>query len=827
MLDQEAQESFAAKTASPDKELVSGALHGRKGVQNKIQFRTIAPKLDPKVMSSGILSCPLTSLPDIHSQPVSGVNSKPLVVPAQNYALMQVAGQEGTFSLVALPQISPAMATQQIQQPNKSLSENIKLPIPRYQPTRLKKSDKKTTQSSNLDVPSKFFTLSQTSTQTHLLTTTLPLQSEVISNPDASEQVILIDPGSTEITVATLLTENSGKAAPSSLNKTEEAEARNSGSVTLKELSSEPVNTNNFMKNNLDKVDQNRDTSNDSAVQCEKSKESSFDSTNVNVLSPSMFGNAVQFIPSATPKGKLPILPYSKMKNTICSKPVQKSDIVDVSASWSKSESGKLTSFLKNSNVTTKVSDKLLALVLDQISAQTTCESVCHPATKFDKDYFKKISSAAKRRGRKRKPPDEVLAFHAKRKKYVVKLRENKNSIRVDSHEPKAVTSKKYRSIMPKPIVVQALAAPVVQTQTPQYMEQKLIWNYSPASRHFSSKQNVGTKVGSVCQSPSFLSKSWHKCHVCNHNFQFKHHLQAHMNTHTNRRPYNCRLCRKAYMHSGSLSTHMKLHHSESRPKKLMHCEFCTKVFGHIKVYFGHLKEVHRVLISTETSVVPQEQHDAIEGSEQEVVKVEEEGIIVERKENFCAEEEMFHNPTDNIKLLIRCGRCQITTPTFADMKLHLLYVHGQNIQGSVNEANLQNSRGSQEELVKHVTHCWKQLNERRHLFMCGSCEDEFYSISKLRKHLYLCHQNNSGMFPESKATQSGNQIPVTELQNGSLAIQKEEVQFKCKSGFSCVLCKQILSNRRELLLHWQKQHNCEDPSFLWTVFSLFFKQNN
>lgn len=46
----------------------------------------------------------------------------------------------------------------------------------------------------------------------------------------------------------------------------------------------------------------------------------------------------------------------------------------------------------------------------------------------------------------------------------------------------------------------------------------------------------------------------------------------------------------------------MKLHHSETRLKKLVCCEFCAKVFGHVRVYFGHLKEVHRVVISTEPS---------------------------------------------------------------------------------------------------------------------------------------------------------------------------------------------------------------------------------
>ncbi|XP_029444461.1 zinc finger protein 438 isoform X2 [Rhinatrema bivittatum] len=780
-------------------------------------------------MTSGMLSCHPPSLPDVQSQPVSRVNSKPLVVPAQNYALMQVAGQEGTFSLVALPQVNPAMTAQQIQQHSRSLSENLKLPIPRYQPTRNKKSEKKMTQSSTLDVSSKILTLSQMSTQAHLVTSTAPsLHSEIVSNRVAPEQVILIEPSSTEITVATLLTESSsGKYEPPSTNKAEIGEASNQTKNTIDKHSSEQVHANNSVKQNIDTMEQNEETTKESAIRCEKCKPCSVDSTNaVTVLSPSIFGNAVQLIPSAAPKGKLPILPYSKTKSTVYPKPVQKSDIVDVSASWPRSESGKITSFLKTSNVTTKVSDKLLALALTQISRQATCESACCPAIKFDMDCLKRVSNgAAKRRGRKRKLPDEILAFQAKRKKYV-KLRENKNSIRIDPQEPKAVTLKKYRSIMPKPVVVQTLAAPVVQTQTSHYVEQKLVLNKSPVSRHFSCKPSVGTKAGNVCQSLlSAVSKSWHKCHVCNHNFQFKHHLQDHLNTHTNRRPYSCRLCRKAYVHSGSLSTHMKLHHSESRLKKLMCCEFCAKVFGHIKVYFGHLKEVHRVLISTETSVIPQEQGDAIKRHEQTAVKVEEEITTVKRENNSHTEEEIFHNQADDVKLLIRCGRCQVTAPTFADMKLHLLYIHGEKIQGRLNEGGVQSSRGSQEELVKHTAHCWKQLNERQNLFTCSSCEEEFYSLSKLRKHLYL-HQNNSGKFPESKAAQSGNQGLVTELQNRSLAIQNKEVQFRCKSGFSCILCKHILSSKEELFLHWQSQHNCEDPSFLWTVFSLFFKQD-
>ncbi len=95
-----------------------------------LQFRSIAPKAPAVVPSSAVLSCqPPSALPEAST----AVSPKSILVSAQNYALMQVAGQEGTFSLVALPQ------TQQ-QQP---IQKNLKLPIPRYQPVRSKSAPEK------------------------------------------------------------------------------------------------------------------------------------------------------------------------------------------------------------------------------------------------------------------------------------------------------------------------------------------------------------------------------------------------------------------------------------------------------------------------------------------------------------------------------------------------------------------------------------------------------------------------------------------------------------------------------------------------------------
>ena len=108
------------------------AIHAGKGLQNKSQFRTIAPKIAPQVLAPRLLPGLAPSLSD-QANPGPSLSSTPLGMPPQNYALMQVAGQEGTFSLVALPHVA---SVQPIQKPRLPLPENLKLPIPRYQPPR-------------------------------------------------------------------------------------------------------------------------------------------------------------------------------------------------------------------------------------------------------------------------------------------------------------------------------------------------------------------------------------------------------------------------------------------------------------------------------------------------------------------------------------------------------------------------------------------------------------------------------------------------------------------------------------------------------------------
>ncbi|NXW42553.1 ZN438 protein, partial [Nyctiprogne leucopyga] len=801
--------------------------------QKKSQFRTIAPKMVPKILTSGVVSCLQSSLPEQKTL-ISAAGSKPLVVPTQNYAVMQVAGHEGTFSLLALPYLAPAL-TQQVQQPNVSPSENLKLPIPRYQSVRKKLlSDRKPAQISVLGAHNKSPTKALISSQTSSVTALTGDCPETHSSSDSVEQVMVTDRDSAEITVATLVNKSSCVESGSPLvNKTEIANGNVSGPSVVKDSLSKPVSTINPVKLSLRSVKTASETTRESFITSEKLKEKPTNSANaVAVLSPAAFGSTIQMTPSA-PKGKLPILPYSRMKNSVLCKSKQNTDVTDVSGPSLRSECEKIPALGKTFRVPTKASDKRLALSFTQVPKQTFRENTFSPSNKVDVDSLKKLNTAvSKRRGRKRRAPDDLLAFQTKRKKCNInKFREGRERTKVDLQPPedkKAEAVKKYRSIRPKPVVVVQAFAPltsaaIVETPSPDHFDQDFVLNSSIPNRYLSYKHSDATSAKSSDLSRNACSavpKPSHKCHVCNHIFQFKHHLQDHMNTHTNKRPYSCRICRKAYIHSGSLSTHMKLHHNEGKPKKLVCCEFCAKVFGHAKVYFGHLREVHRVVISTEPSSSEQQLQDALKKRDINVNEAEE----ATERGNKCNFEDLFHNPGE-VKLQIKCSRCQFIAQSFGEMKFHLLCSHGEEIQGRVKEGVLQGNKGAKGELIKHATHFWKQRNERRHLAKCSAHEEEYYTFPKLKREKHFHHQDNVVMLSKSELTQSGSGAAAKEMQSVGFGIPSKKIEIWSKAGYNCILCKQLFGRKEDLYNHWQSHHNCEDPSALWTIFSLLSKQ--
>ncbi|XP_015209537.2 zinc finger protein 438 isoform X1 [Lepisosteus oculatus] len=761
-----------------------------------LQFRTIAPKAPSSLSPPALLSCqPSSSLPE-----ASVASPKSIIVPAQNYALMRVAGQEGTFSLVALP---PSISPQSPQQLQKGLTfpKNMKLPIPRYQPMKSKRTPDKTTAThlAKMQPPTK--TVLQSQQAVHIKTSS----SESAGTTEGSEQVILIDSGSSEIAVTTLLTENTILYSGAQAEKPTKSDRVDLDHASSSVLHFGPgvgreSNTSSSLPSNISSIPNTEDEG-EKMKRC-LSKPAGHSASSITVLSPAVFSKAVQIIPSP-PKGKLPIPPYSKVKNAYL--PMAKAPEKSCSAV----QAANLATRVPNTSVTQIICQKQTPNSSPQNPLQGNASSLSNV------ELAASQRPAGKKRGRKRKTIEDVLAYEARKKRSLSFFRRRTpDKVAPVNNGPKDKVvdiSKKYRSIRPKPVLLMEAVPQLVglpSVQASDCPEQEFLIGQSLPSKIIDYQQldlTCGNQESSKATDPSHVyleSKQLYRCPTCSRCFQFKHHLQSHMNSHTNSRPYVCPVCRKTYAHSGSLSTHMKLHHTEGRPRKTLRCEFCEKAFGYVGVYFSHLKEVHKVILTVEPSVSHHEEDVVIEG--------------VSPSDSIDSQRQDQEEP---VELQIKCGRCQAITPTFADMKLHLLYVHGEEVQVRLKEGVVQGGREAEDELVKHAAHYWRQLNEKRNLVKCGSCKEEFFSFSRLKRHTCSHHQDKSEAKaewcvhdkPDANSTESPHSTsPVTPNRNVA------------DSALHCILCPSILGSREGLFDHWRSQHNCENPAALWRVVSSF-----
>ncbi|XP_032740503.1 zinc finger protein 438 isoform X1 [Rattus rattus] len=768
----------------------SGTTQSGKTSQSKSQFRTIAPKIVPKVLTSRVLPCP----PSLSDQGSLALMSKPLGMHTQNYALMQVAGQDGTFSLVALPNVASA---QPVQKPRMSIHENLKLPIPRYQPLSSKglrkKHDLSSPKGGSRDPPGP--------TQLCHLSPSPQAHPELLHKPSPWKRMPTLNPSPTNINTATVTSAiDQGDLSPLETDSCGDLEPPAIPAYSTEDSSPQSLRA-SMQKAGCAR----KETPTKPAVASEELQEQ---------VAPahSVFSSTVQSV-SVVTKDKLPILPSSRVKTTEVVKVEPDADSAESSSSGCRANCEERLSITEGFDAATEIANKTPAL---HGSKQSACESAFCPVTKLDLNRKAKPSSGVKRRGRKWKVPDDILALQGKRRRCIIGMcgdsieRARNNPPEPRDQKPRAA-SRKYRSIMPKPVIVLSALAPLASpaamlSQAPSGLGQDVLNNALPP-KCLSSKQsdNLAPKPSSALRNGfSGIKKPWHMCPVCNYHFQFKHHLLDHMNTHTNRRPYSCGICRKTYVRPGSLSAHMKLHHGDNRPKKLVCCEFCAKVFGHVRVYFGHLKEVHRIVISTEPTPSELQSEDTPKSKDRDP-SVQGPDSSLERETKSSLEEDFLLNQADEVKLQIRCGRCQITAQSFAEIKFHLLHVHGEEIQGRLQEVGQPGSRTD----APHQ----KQYTERtKQVKPCASAEDS--PAFPRGKRQTVPHQNRE----EALVGTEGGQWGTTGPQHPARLLWSH-------AGFSCLLCAQMLGRKEDLLLHWVRQHNCEDPTRLWALLGTFSNQ--
>lgn len=563
-----------------------------------LQFRSIAPKAPAVVpsLSPAALSCQSNA-----ALPEATTASTPIIVPTQNYALMQIAGQDGTFSLVALP---PSVSSQTPQHQTQPFQKNFKLPIPRYQPMRSKGTDrvKSPASASKLKSANKAVVKAQTKSG---LTTFRKKQHEFkytkktrVCKEEPTEQLILSDPSSSESSITTLPRDNAVLSPTSQLEQVPFVSKGPSG--VIQNLPFAP-----------DVKDYSCKSPQESKAMlrlCQSKPAAAQPQSSITVLSPAIFSKAVQVNPQP-PNGKLPILPYSKIKSTF-------PPTVKVS---SLPQEKRGPSHLIGLVSSTEPSSKNVETA-ESFCQNQTVNSIIQPQAKAFSALGTLQKLPSKKRGRKRKTMEDILAFEARKKRSLSFFRKRvpEKPAAVQASKQKEVDiSKKYRSIRPKPILVMETIPQLVNLPALADGQEELNHHF-PGTNPTKSQECASLPAPVTLQlteaSQPRRSRPLHHCPTCSRCFQFKHHLQSHMNSHTNSRPYACPVCRKAYAHSGSLSTHMKLHHSEVLPRRSLHCEFCEKVFGYVGVYFHHLREVHRVNLTVEPSVGHREEDVAGNG---------------------------------------------------------------------------------------------------------------------------------------------------------------------------------------------------------------------
>ena len=71
-------------------------------------------------------------------------------------------------------------------------------------------------------------------------------------------------------------------------------------------------------------------------------------------------------------------------------------------------------------------------------------------------------------------------------------------------------------------------------------------------------------------------------CHICGRECPSRHKLQRHLSTHTEERPYSCKICGKAFKWTEYLSKHMRTQHGSNSNPSMYTMYTCSYVYNYM-----------------------------------------------------------------------------------------------------------------------------------------------------------------------------------------------------------------------------------------------------
>lgn len=337
-----------------------------------------------------------------------------------------------------------------------------------------------------------------------------------------------------------------------------------------------------------------------------------------------------------------------------------------------------------------------------------------------------------------------------------------------------------------------------------------------------------------------------YSCKVCSRVLSNKNSLLRHMTlSHSDRKPFTCRYCNKAFAIMQYLREHERIH-SGVRPYS---CSLCDKTFVQNGDMHRHVRNVHRSQVENgvgDGATLVHENSDdggdddtsrgAANGDGQVILqKFPEATLHIEHLGFSDDENDDVAMPLDAVasnsggeshdeQCIMVCDRCNVSFTDKSIWRSHVLTSHPGRCHVCEACAQIFVDLG---DLVSHA--CLQLHKSGTVLHQCSHCTDAYTTLTQLRKHqqdahdqaeMYPCHVCDSYflLLPSLErhmATHNGINSGVVAggiLQN-LLACGNEGPKLSNEESMECPVCLLILPSRSALKQHTLERHSGPPPA--------------